>query len=120
MFNGIKIYGTPWQPWFHDWAFNVRSEDDRRAIWAKIPDDVDVLVVHGPPRGYGDETKFGRKRVGCAALTERIADIEPQLVVTGHIHEHYGEFAMGPTQIINASSLTFDYDPVNPPVVVDL
>ena len=19
---GLKIWGTPWQPWFHDWAFN--------------------------------------------------------------------------------------------------
>ena len=21
--EGIKIYGSPWQPWFHDWAFNL-------------------------------------------------------------------------------------------------
>jgi hypothetical protein len=20
---GLRIWGTPWQPWFHDWAFNA-------------------------------------------------------------------------------------------------
>ena len=20
---GLKLWGTPWQPWFHDWAFNA-------------------------------------------------------------------------------------------------
>src|SRR5271154_516371 len=22
MLQGVLIYGSPWQPWFHDWAFN--------------------------------------------------------------------------------------------------
>ena len=22
---GLRIWGTPWQPWFYDWAFNARA-----------------------------------------------------------------------------------------------
>jgi predicted phosphohydrolase len=30
--KGIKFYGSPWQPWFYDWAFNLpRGEALRRA-----------------------------------------------------------------------------------------
>ena len=25
---GLKVYGSPWQPWFHDWAFNARRGDE--------------------------------------------------------------------------------------------
>ena len=50
--DGVTFYGSPWQPRFLDWAFNVQRYDGgvaARAAWSKIPDDVDVLVTHGPP-----------------------------------------------------------------------
>ena len=32
----IKFYGTPWQPWFYDWAFNLpRMGDELKAKWAQ-------------------------------------------------------------------------------------
>src|SRR5437588_4704415 len=34
--GGMKIYGTPWQPWFNDWAFNLYEEDLVKK-WVKIP-----------------------------------------------------------------------------------
>ena len=51
--RGLKIWGTPWQPWFFDWAFNLR-EPELKSKWDLIPADTDILVVHGPPFGYGD------------------------------------------------------------------
>jgi predicted phosphohydrolase len=115
----LCIYGSPWQPWFFDWAFNVGTEAERREIWSRIPDCTDILIVHGPPRGLGDSTVRG-EMVGCNALRERIAEFAPRLVVTGHIHEDYGCFELGDTKIVNASTCTLDYRPLNPPVVIDL
>ena len=117
--RNLQIYGTPWQPWFYDWAFNVATEDERRDIWARIPDSTDILIVHGPPNGLGDSTVRG-EMVGCKALRARIAEFAPRLVVTGHIHEDYGRYSLGNTEIINASSCTLDYRPVNPPIIVEL
>ncbi len=35
--EGLKIYGSPWQPRFHDWAFNLdRGERDRAQMEARF------------------------------------------------------------------------------------
>ena len=44
----ISFYGSPWQPRFYDWAFNVdRDSDDLKNKWDKIPDNIDILITHG-------------------------------------------------------------------------
>ena len=49
--DGIKFYGSPWQPAFNNWAFNIpRDSDEIAAKWNLIPDDTDVLITHGPPK----------------------------------------------------------------------
>jgi len=96
---GLKIYGTPIQPWFHDWAFNRMRGDDIKPHWDRIPDDTDVLVVHGPPHGILDllHPNFRdfneNPNVGCEDLLKRIKEIKPKLVVFGHIHEGYGIYS---------------------------
>jgi len=50
--NGIRIWGSPWQPWFCDWAFNV-ERGELMKYWKLIPTDTDVLMTHGPPIGHG-------------------------------------------------------------------
>lgn len=47
--EGINFWGSPWQPWFYDWAFNVQRGAEIAAKWALIPNDVHVLITHGPP-----------------------------------------------------------------------
>ena len=51
---GWRCWGSPWTPWFHDWAFNAQRGTELAAIYAKIPHDTQVLLVHGPPYGVLD------------------------------------------------------------------
>ncbi len=45
--NGVKFYGSPWQPLFYDWAFNLERGPEIRGKWDLIPADTDVLITHG-------------------------------------------------------------------------
>ncbi len=116
--EGVRFYGSPWQPWFYDWAFNLERGAEIRAKWALIPDDVEVLITHGPPLGHGDVTARG-DAVGCADLLERIRQVRPRYHLFGHIHEAFGTSTDGTTTYVNASTCDLRYRPVNPPVVLD-
>jgi predicted phosphohydrolase len=100
---GLKFYGSPWQPWFLDWAFNLPRGPDLAAKWGLIPDDTDVLVTHGPPFGVLDRTRRG-ERVGCADLLARVRTMRPRLHVFGHIHEAAGVARDGDTLFVNAAT----------------
>lgn len=118
--EGLHVFGTPWSPAFNGWAFGAELGQECRKHWDRIPRDVDVLVVHGAPHGYGDCCKDGRQ-VGCPDLTRTIEEICPKLVVCGHIHEDYGihEMPCG-TVVVNASVLDEAYALTNSPIVIDL
>lgn len=118
--EGLKFYGSPWQPWFFDWAFNEQRGEPLKIIWKKIPVDTDVLITHGPPWGILDTVRDGRK-VGCEALRERIFnDLKIKLHVFGHIHEAYGVEVHQGIKFVNASTCTLSYKPSNEVIVVDL
>ena len=119
--NGISFYGSPWQPEFNDWAFNLPRGAALRKKWAMIPDGVDVLITHGPPFGILDNTLVGAYS-GCQDLLAAIDRVRPRLSVFGHIHEGYGQqrhSGLG-TTFINASALGTTLGGLNPPFVVDL
>ncbi len=120
--GGVRIYGSPWQPWFCAWAFNLQRGAEIKAKWDLIPGGTDILVTHGPPMGHGDEVlrPEGRKeKTGCADLLDAIGRIRPKYHVFGHIHEGYGTTKDEHTVFINASACDREYRPVNPPVVFD-
>ncbi len=118
--EGLHIWGTPWQPWFFDWAFNGDPPRLQRQ-WALIPENTDILVVHGPPYGYGDGVpeRDTVRRAGCPHLLERIRQIQPRLVVFGHIHEGRGTWRLGPTQLANVTLLDAAYRPMFAPWVFE-
>ncbi len=116
--EGVRFYGSPWQPWFYDWAFNLERGAEIRAKWDLIPGDTEVLITHGPPLGHGDVTARGDS-AGCADLLERIRQVRPRFHLFGHIHEGYGTSSDGTTTYVNASTCDLRYRPVNPPVVLD-
>ena len=74
--DGVKFYGSPVQPWFHDWAFNQSRGPEIAATWRKIPDDTEFLITHGPPKNILDETREG-DHPGCYDLLERIKEVRP-------------------------------------------
>lgn len=115
----LRIWGSPWQPRFFNWAFNLDRGAPLRAVWDRIPPDTDLLLTHGPPRGVLDRCADGR-RVGCADLWDAVQRVRPRLHVFGHIHESYGQVERDGVRYVNASTCDLDYDPVQPPVVVDL
>ncbi len=117
--EGRLLYGSPWQPEFGDWAFNLPRGEQLARVWQKIPESTDILVTHGPPAGILDLTVNG-DLCGCADLRQRIAEVRPRLHVFGHIHEAYGRIEQDGTTYVNASSVNFRYKPVNEPVVLEL
>lgn len=118
--GGRVFHGSPWQPWFHGWAFNLERGAPLAMKWAAIPGETDVLVTHGPPHGVLDVVAHGGRSVGCEALTERLRQLDVSLHVFGHIHEAYGVNKEGDGRLaVNASTCTLEYRPSNAPVVVD-
>jgi Icc-related predicted phosphoesterase len=118
--GGLKIHGSPWTVTFMEWAF-MKDEEDLVATWARIPDDVDVLVTHGPPFGSGDLAVHGL-HVGSETLATRLSELEGlRLHVFGHIHEAGGSRDTdGDTTLANVSYVDFDYRPAQPAAVFDL
>lgn len=116
--DGVRFYGSPWQPRFGSWAFNVTRGPEIDAKWLQIPSAVDVLVTHGPPYGILDTTYRGTG-VGCASLRQHVLTrIRPLIHAFGHIHEAYGAARSCGTRFINASCCDEVYEPVNPARVV--
>ena len=119
--EGIKIYGTPHQPWFHNWAFNRHSKS-RKHLFAKIPSDTDILLTHGPPYDILDFVESGvNANVGCPVLSNEVLNrIKPKYHVFGHIHEANGVEQYDGITFINAAICNVGYKPENPINVFDL
>lgn len=116
---GYNIYGTPYQPAFCDWAFNLEGSKALREAWSKIPGETDILISHGPPHGMGDLCFHG-DRVGCRDLLATIRRNHIPISVAGHIHEGYGVIEDGETMFVNASTCNLKYRAVQPPIVIDV
>lgn len=116
---GLRVYGSPVTPWFHDWAFNVQRGPDIAAVWERIPEGTELLLTHGPPRGILDRTAYG-EAVGCDDLAARVAAVRPRWHVFGHIHESRGELVHEGVHYLNASVLDRRYAIARTPLVLDV
>jgi Icc-related predicted phosphoesterase len=116
--DNIHIYGSPWQPEFFDWAFNLpRNGNELKERWNAIPNNTDILVTHGPPFGFLDIPGHGTPmNVGCEMLRYRIDELRPKIHVFGHIHGSAGYYFNGHTHFINASVLNERYAYTNKPL----
>ncbi len=117
--DGIKFWGSPIQPWFHDWAFNRTRGVEIKRHWDLIPTDTDVLITHGPPFGILDLCFHG-ERVGCNDLLEAVMKIKPKIHAFGHIHEGHGTLKIDNTLFVNACNLDEKYLPAYPAIDVEL
>ena len=124
-YEDFMIYGTPWQPYFFGWAFNL-YEPDLEKKWEKVPLDTEILVLHSPPYGYGDEaarmltdeneTEWpSTERTGSPSLLKKIDELKDlKLAVFGHIHPGYGKYERDGKILANVSYLDNKYQPGNP------
>lgn len=101
--EGLKFWGSPWQPAFNDWAFNLPRGAALAEKWALVPEDVDVLITHAPPAGFGDRVLV-EGRAGCEDLIAAVRRLRPALHVFGHIHHDGGLWRDGPSTLVNATT----------------
>lgn len=115
----LTVYGSPWTPKFGSWAFMRRAGEEMKRAWDGIPEGMDILVTHGPPRGIRSTTVRGSE-AGCDELLKAIRRTKPRIHLHGHIHEQYGYEKRGSTLFVNASVVDVNYDLVNKPIVVKM
>lgn len=126
--NPLKIWGTSWTPWFvgissqcKAFTGNEYALDNKFAL---IPDDTDILISHGPPRGILDYSDPYMEELGSTALRKHLERVMPKLFVCGHIHEGFGFLDFkgnGPnTMCYNVAHMDEHYRPMNEPVTIDL
>lgn len=125
-YKGNTIWGTPHSLWFdginpHCTAF-TGSEQGLKLSYDQIPDNIDILISHGPPRNVLDYTKRG-ENVGSYSILDALDRVKPRLLVTGHIHESCGHLLYKHqgknTLCVNASIMDCHYQPVNKPIIVE-
>lgn len=117
--EGLVIFGSPWQPEFNNWAFNLPRGEKLAEKWANIPENADIVITHGPPSRFGDTCPDGFK-AGCVDLLTRLLEVRPKLHVSGHIHGGYGIRQWDGMTFVNASSCDEKYRPINEPIVIEL
>ncbi len=115
--QGIKLFGSPYTPEFCNWFWAYERPTNR---WKElIPDDVQILLTHGPPFRILDLVERG-ENVGCYDLAHRIRQVKPKAVVFGHIHSGYGQFEEDGTRYYNVSICDEDYMMSNAPTVFEI
>ena len=120
--SSVKIYGSPWQPEFYNWAFNLpRCGITLKETWDAIPNYTDILITHGPPQGHLDISgpPYNEGDLGCELLRVKVDAQPPKIHVFGHIHGSYGYKFHNGTHFINASVLNERYEVVNKPLTID-
>lgn len=117
--EGIKIWGSPITPYFYNWAFNRFRGDNIKTYWDKIPNDIDILITHGPPYMILDKVVYDQRNVGCVDLLNRVQEVKPKYHIFGHIHEGSGILKVDEVTFINASVLNEDYRLINKPIHFD-
>ena len=119
VYKDVKFYGSPWQPEFCSWAFNLPRGKELKWVWDNIPEDTNVLITHCPPRSILDA--IWDRNEGCDDLYNRVKYLKDlQLHVFGHIHYSAGTYREFDKTFVNAAICTEEYWPVNKPIVIEI
>lgn len=133
-FDGLKIWGSPWSPWFKNvnplcTAFML-PDDALFDKWEMIPKGTDILITHTPAYGtldYSENRYDGtRYHMGSKTLEAYIKYVERyKYHIFGHIHEcggmqveEYATYDDKMMQSINCSYVNERYKPTNKPITV--
>ena len=109
--EGKKFYLTPWVPNLAPrWAFSYPA-DVPPYRWPYQETDIDVFVVHGPPRGYCDDLP-GYHHIGSESQLAWCQEAKPPVVICGHNHNGRGqETTEWGGKLYNVASLDNNYEP---------
>lgn len=120
--GAIAVWATPWSNQFMNWAF-MKVPEDLEAVYAEIPEGIDILISHQPPYGYSDrcfDVGSGTvQHLGSRELMKAIERVRPKLVICGHIHDGYGRTDYDGIPIYNVSIVDEQYRVAHPPTVID-
>jgi Icc-related predicted phosphoesterase len=127
-YRGLRIFGSPYSPEFNNWHFMAKRGKEIARHWAKIPDNTQILISHGPPYGILDvnteeiySQPLGPEHLGCEDLKKRIDQLkELKLAIFGHIHSSSGMEEYSGVKFVNASVLNESYEVVYQPKVIEL
>lgn len=119
--NGYSIFGSPFSLNYGGiGAFTYFHEPDAKRIWNLIPEKIDILVTHTPPKGFMDYSSTEKINAGCHVLRDRVLSVKPRCHIFGHIHESYGIEKHNGSVFINASLSNGSGEIVNKPAVVEI
>lgn len=123
--DGLKIYGSPWVPIIsYRWAFEAES-DKLRERFSLIPNDIDVLITHTPPRfnklGVSLEYGLESENFGCSELADEILKKKPKMCFCGHIHSGDHQMnSLGSSEVWNVARVNESYDIAYEPTIIEL
>lgn len=118
----LNVFGSPYTPYFFDWAFNI-PRGKLFAYWDQIPTNTDVLITHGPCFNILDKNLNG-EACGDVELLNAVKKLDNlKLHVFGHIHTKQYDLQTKKkfgVKFVNASVLDEHYELLNEPVVVKM
>ncbi|KAL9102089.1 MAG: hypothetical protein Q9163_002738 [Psora crenata] len=82
----VKVYGAPQIPACGGPEFAFQYPRGQDAWTGTVPNDVDVLVTHTPPKHHLDLPRG----MGCEWLLKEVWRVRPRVHVFGHVHCGYG------------------------------
>lgn len=85
-----SLFGTPYCRQFCNWAF-MEEDEVLYQLYQAIPQNVDILLTHDQPYGYGDiilqHTYWNTgENLGNKPLLEAIFIKQPKYMFCGHLH----------------------------------
>lgn len=128
--ESYNVFGSPYTPAFGEgWAYNVkRNKLDK--YWAEIPDNTDIIITHGPPKGVRDLTddsygSGGKIQVGCKSLLNHVHRVKPIIHCFSHLHDekdiyNHGISEMWGTKFINCSIVDLRHSVINNPIKIEI
>ena len=120
-----KIFGTPYCKQFMNWAFMYPNEELEK-IFKNIPNDLDILISHDNPYGYGDivlqECPWADgSHIGNIPLAKAIEEKQPKYQFNGHLHScEHSLIMIGNTKHYNCSIKDEQYNPVYKPLYLNI
>ena len=86
----LNVYGAPQIPKCGGREFAFQYARGQDAWSGTVPDDVDVLITHTPPKTHLDIPLGEEAGMGCEWLLKEVWRVKPSLHVFGHVHSGHG------------------------------